>query len=366
MSHGPRVDATARAPAASRERSVSIVIPNRNGAATIGACLRAACASRAGRFEVVVVDDCSEDASLEIIRRFPCKVVPLDRRGGVSKARNAGARAASGELLLFVDADCILGEDALSAARAAYGDRRDLVLGGTYTPSPADDDFFSFFQSVFVHHFETKRPAPDYVAAHAMLVDAELFRRSGGFVEGSFIGVAASVEDVELSHRLRRSGCELAMCREMRVQHMFRFSLRRSLANAVKKARYWTMYSMSNGDLLADSGTASVELKANVALALVQALLLASAAVAGSAWPIAAAVPLLALDLHLNRALVAAWLRAGGLRFSALATLYYATLYAAAVGLGAAAGAVLYAWNLRSTGRVRSCAPRSGTCHLSS
>jgi GT2 family glycosyltransferase len=366
MRRAPSLDRPERAPAAAGERSVSIVIPNRNGAASLGPCLRAACASRGGRFEVVVVDDHSEDESVEIARRFPCKLVRLDRHAGVSKARNAGARAASGELLLFVDADCLLEADALSAARAAYGDRKDLVLGGTYTPAPADDDFFSFFQSVFVHHFETKRPPPDYVAAHAMLVDAELFRTSGGFVEDSFIGVAASVEDVELSHRLRRAGCELAMCPELRVQHVFRFSLRRSLANAVRKARYWTMYSIANRDVFADSGTASVELKANVVLGAVQALLVATAAVAASPWPLAAAVPLLALDLRLSRGLVAAWYGAGGLRFSLLATLYWATLYAAAVGLGAAAGAAQWAWKVRSTGRVRSCTPRSGTCHLSS
>jgi len=347
----------------SQERSISIVIPNRNGGATLDACLRAACASHGGRFEVVVVDDHSQDGSVDIMRRYPCRIVRLAEHGGVSKARNAGARAASGDLLLFIDADCLLGEDALAAARAAYGDRKDLVLGGTYTPSPADADFFSFFQSVFIHHFETKNPRPDYVAAHAMVIDAELFRRSGGFVEDSFIGVAASVEDVELSHRLRRSGCELAMSRDLRVQHVFRFSLRRSLANAVRKARYWTLYSASNRDLLADSGTASLELKANVVLGLVQALLLTAAAVAPAAWPLAAAVPFLALDLHVNRRLIAAWFEAGGLRFSVLATLYYATLYAAAVGLGAAAGAAQYAWKVRPFGRVRSCTPRSGTCH---
>lgn len=347
-------------------RSVSIVIPNRNGAATLGACLEAACASSHPRFEVVVVDDRSDDGSIEVIRRFPCKLVRLEEHGGVSKARNAGARAASGELLLFVDADCILGRDALSKAVAAYGPRRDLVLGGTYTPEPADPGFFGFFQSVFIHHFETKAPAPDYVAAHAMLVDAELFRRSGGFVEGSFIGVAASVEDVELSHRLRRAGCELAMCPGLQVRHVFGFSLRRSLANAARKARYWTRYSMANRDLLADSGTASVALKANVLLALAQAALLAWAAAAAVAWPAGAAAALLALDLHLNRRLVAAWYGAGGLRFSVLATLYYTTLYAAAVAAGAAAGALQSAWNEGRPGRYRSCAPRSRTFDLSS
>jgi GT2 family glycosyltransferase len=349
-----------------RERTVSIVIPNRDGAATIGACLAAALASRARGFEVVVVDDASDDGSVELVSRFPVKLVRLEAHGGVSRARNAGARAATGELLLFIDADCLLHPDALAAARAAYGDRTDLVLGGTYTPVPADEDFYSRFQSAFIHHFETKRAAPDYVAAHAMLVDAEAFRRSGGFVEGAFIGVAASVEDVELSHRLRGAGCELAMCPALRVTHVFRFSLARSLSNAVKKARTWTAYSLLHRDLLADSGTASRELKANVALALAAALLVAGAAAARAAWPLASAGALLALDLHVNRRLVVAWLEAGGLRFSVLATLYYATLYAAAVGLGAAAGAAQWAWKLRSSGRTRSCTPRSGTSPLSS
>ncbi len=349
-----------------RERSVSIVIPNRNGAATIAACLEAAFASRASGFEVVVVDDGSDDGSVELVRRFPCKLVRLAAHAGVSKARNAGAHAASGELLLFIDADCLLHPDALAAARAAYGDRTDLVLGGTYTPVPADEDFFSRFQSAFIHHFETKRAAPDYVAAHAMLVDASTFRASGGFVEDAFIGVAASVEDVELSHRLRRAGCALAMCPGFVVTHVFRFSLARSLSNAVRKARTWTAYSLLNRDLLADSGTASRELKANVTVAVAAGLLVAIAAAARSGWPLLAAPALFALDLHLNRRLVSAWREAGGLRFSVLATLYYATLYAAAVGLGAAAGAAQWAWKLRSSGRIRSCTPRSGTYPLSS
>jgi glycosyltransferase involved in cell wall biosynthesis len=333
-----------------RERLISIVIPNHNGAATIGRCLSAALASDYPRFEVVVVDDGSDDGSVDIIRTFPCRLVRLERRGGVSKARNAGARASAGELILFTDADCLLRKDTLSVANASFGERRDLVLGGTYTPTPHDSDFFSFFQSVFIHHFETKTPEPDYVATHAMVIDAELFRRAGGFIEDSCIGVAASVEDVEFSHHLRRAGFQLEMDPALQVQHIFRFSLRRSLSNAVRKARYWTLYSIANRDLLADSGAASLELKTNVASFFVQALLLGTSLVAAAAWPLVPLLSLLALNLAVNRRLIAAWFRNGGLRFSALAALYYTTLYAAAVGIGAAAGAAQYP---RDVGRVR-------------
>ena len=347
------------------ERAISVVIPVRDGAATLARCLGAALASRYGRFEVVVVDDGSRDGTAEIAGRFPVKLVRLARHAGVSRARNAGAAAATGELLLFIDADCLLREDALAVANAAYGEGRARVLGGTYTAAPHDGDFFSAFQSVFIRHFETKRTEPDYVAAHLMVIDAELFRRSGGFVEGAFIGVAASVEDVELSHRLRRAGCELVMNPDLQVQHVFGFSLRRSLANAVKKARIWTAYSLANRDLLADSGTASWELKTNVVAAALQAALLALAALLGSGWPLAPAAALLALDLHVNRRLIAAWLGSRGGRFAGLASLYYVTLYAAAVGTGAAAGAAQWLWSFRSPGRT-SCIPRSGTLDLSS
>lgn len=348
-----------------QERFISVVIPNRNGAATLERCLRAALASDYGRFEVVVVDDGSEDASAEIIRAFPCKRVMLDRRRGVSRARNAGARAASGELLFFTDADCLLQTKSLSVANAAYRGR-DLVLGGTYTPLPADGDFFSSFQSVFIHHFETRGAEPDYVATHAMVVDADLFRRWGGFRRDWFMGLAPSVEDVELSHRLRRAGCRLAMEPSLRVQHVFRFSLARSLGNAVRKARHWTRYSLASGDVLADSGTASRALKGNVLASALLACLVASSVALWSAWPLAAALPLLALDLALNRGLVAAWAGARGPRFAALATLYYLTLYAAAVGIGAAAGAAQFLWSARALRRQLSCTARFGTRGLSS
>lgn len=347
------------------ERFISVVIPNRNGAATLERCLRAALASDYGRFEVVVVDDGSEDASAEIIGAFPCKRVMLDRRRGVSRARNAGARAASGELLFFTDADCLLQTKSLSVANAAYRGP-DLVLGGTYTPLPADGDFFSSFQSVFIHHFETRGAEPDYVATHAMVVDAELFRLSGGFRQDRFMGLAPSVEDVELSHRLRRAGCRLAVEPRLRVRHVFRFSLRRSLGNAIRKARHWTRYSLANRDVLADSGTASLALKANVLAAALAACLLSASAALGSGWPLLAALPLLALDLALSRGLIAAWFRHRGPLFGAKATLYYLTLYAAAVGIGAAAGTAEFLWSAPALRGQRSCTVRSGTRGLSS
>jgi len=325
---------------------ISVIIPNRNGEATIGRCLEAAFASRYRNFEVIVADDCSSDGSIGEIGRFPCRLVRLERHGGASAARNAGAALARGELFFFTDADCLLLEDALEiAAESHQRHGPGVIVGGTYTPKPFDADFFSRFQSVFVNHSETRDPAEaDYAATHAMVIAAEAFRQSGGFTE-DFLPVA---EDVEFSHRLRRAGHRIVVEPRLLVRHIFGFSLYRSLHNAVFKAMHWTRYSIRNRDILADSGTASTELKANVLLCLTGLALLCSGAVLGERILLCAAALPFGGSLLASRGLIAAFFRTGGVTFGLLAMLYYLTLYALAVGAGAFAGVIRYLMPVRS------------------
>lgn len=313
-----------------------MIIPVFNGRETIGACLEAAFASRYENFEVIVVDDCSTDGSREIIKRFPARLIRLPERGGASKTRNAGARNARGEALFFTDADCVMLPDTLSLAAGAFGKHGDAVVGGTYTPLPHDRGFFSTFQSVFINYSETKREKPDYVATHAMLMGRERFLESGGFKE-DFLPI---LEDVELSHRLRKAGVELLMEPEIRVRHIFNLNLARSLKNAFRKSMYWTMYSIENRDLLRDSGTASVELKADTVSWGVCVFLLMLSVLGWSAPALASLAGVCALNLAINRRFIMAMFKAGGPAFGAGAVLYYTALYPAAVGAGGLLGMV--------------------------
>lgn len=321
-------------------RFISVIVPNRNGEATIGKCLDAVFASRYGSFEVIVVDDASGDGSVGIIGRFPCRLLRLPTHAGAARARNLGAAGARGDALFFTDADCLLQEDTLARADALLaGEGPDAVVGGTYTPRPHDGGFFSLFQSVFINHSETRNAArPDYVATHAMAIDAGTFRRSGGFAEG-FLPI---LEDVEWSHRVRRAGCRLVLSPDLMVQHIFNFSFLGSLRNALRKSRYWTLYSLARGDLLADSGTASTGLKIDVAAHALGLLLILLAAVTGRPLLLAPVPGVIALSLLSNRGLIRAFHRTGGPAFALAATLYYAAVYPLAVGAGALAGALRY------------------------
>jgi len=312
------------------------VVPNRNGAETIGHCLEALYASNHDSFEVVVVDDCSEDNSVYTIKKFPCKLVELTSHAGAAAARNRGANISQGEIIFFTDADCLVLPDTLRIAEeAARKDGPQVVIGGTYTCRPFDRGFFSLFQSVFINYSELKKTgAPDYIATHAMVVHANTFKGSGGFRE-DFLPI---LEDVEYSHRLLRKGHILRMADRLLVKHVFNYTLGRSLRNAYAKSKFWMIYSLCNRDLFSDSGTASIELKTNVLLFYILLLGFCGLLLYPGLVPTASLLVLFFINVLINRRLMNMFLRTGGLLFAVPATAYYMLAYPLAVGIGAFSG----------------------------
>jgi glycosyltransferase involved in cell wall biosynthesis len=98
---------------------MSIVVPAYNEEACIARCVRAIREAVGGAedVEVIVVDNNSTDATAELARREGATVV-FEKENRISKARNAGGRAARGEWILFIDADSTLSSALLEAIRA--------------------------------------------------------------------------------------------------------------------------------------------------------------------------------------------------------------------------------------------------------
>jgi len=331
----------------SSEKYISVVIPNYNNSATIGNCLEAAFSSIYNNFEVVVVDDNSNDDSVEVIKKFPCRLIEFREHRGASCARNTGAFSSRGDFIFFTDSDCLLNKDTLSLINETLSiTEPDVIIGGTYTKMPYDEGFFNLFQSLFVNYSETKKAdTPDYLAAHAMVINTLIFRKQNGFPE-DFLPI---IEDVEFTHRLRREGCKLVVNPQIQVRHIFNFSFNRSLRNAVRKSMYWTIYSIGNKDLLTDSGSASTELKVNVFSAFSSLLLL-------TLWILSARssflypIPVIfMLNLFVSRGLVKSFHETGGIFFAGLASIYYTLFYSLAVGAGTLAGIAKYFFSHRFT-----------------
>jgi glycosyltransferase involved in cell wall biosynthesis len=108
---------------------ISIIIPAHNEELLLGRTLRAvndAAGALAEPFEVIVADDASTDRTVAVASEHGARVVPAGRRQ-IAATRNAGARAAGGEMLLFVDADTTVTP---AAVRAAVRAMRKGAAGG--------------------------------------------------------------------------------------------------------------------------------------------------------------------------------------------------------------------------------------------
>src|SRR5436190_2278952 len=129
---------------------VSVVVPVRDGAASLPALLESLAAQDldAGRYEVVVVDNASCDGSGDLAASLGARVA-FERVPSRSLARNTGVRAARADLLAFIDGDCIATPQWLSALLGCRGNAP-LVAGPvemeTRTPSNAIERFEAFWR----------------------------------------------------------------------------------------------------------------------------------------------------------------------------------------------------------------------------
>ncbi len=113
----------------------SIIVPIYNAEATLTRCLRSIQTQREGDFEVLPVENGSQDASGEICRAFSAqdarfRLLSLPCPCGPSNARNAGLDSARGEWLIFVDADDFLAPDLLQKVRKEAENGADSVFFG--------------------------------------------------------------------------------------------------------------------------------------------------------------------------------------------------------------------------------------------
>ncbi len=94
-----------------RSPKVSVVVASYNGARTLDACLSSLTRLNYPDYEVILVDDGSTDNTQEVAARYPSVRNVRQSNQGLSAARNAGIRAATGEVVAFTDSDCRADED---------------------------------------------------------------------------------------------------------------------------------------------------------------------------------------------------------------------------------------------------------------
>ncbi|MFN2433312.1 MAG: glycosyltransferase family 2 protein [Gemmatimonadota bacterium] len=218
---------------------VSVVIPTHNRSASLARMLRALERQTfpLERLEVVVVADGCVDDTADFVRAtrtaFPLQLVEQPGRGPAA-ARNAGARRAAGDVLLFLDDDIEPTAGVLAAhdrVRAASG--ADVVVGPSLPTFGRDLDFYAIKLRAWWHDQlgSMQRPGHRYgyrdVLSGNLSIDAELFHRVGGFDE-----VFWCRDDYELGLRLLAAGAIVAYAPDAVGLHHEQVDVERSFGRA--------------------------------------------------------------------------------------------------------------------------------------
>lgn len=203
--------------------AVTVVLPVLDDPDRLARCLAALSASKFENFDVVVVDDGSPtDASADAARDAGARVIRLEQTSGPAVARNRGADAAAGEIVYFVDADCLVHPDAMGrvAAALAEGSPHDAVFV-SYGPDPEHPAFISRGKNLAHRHTHqvAKREAGTFWSGCGA-VRRDVFLKFGGFDETY---ARPCIEDIELGMRMRAAGRRILLDRELQVEHLKRW-----------------------------------------------------------------------------------------------------------------------------------------------
>lgn len=229
----------------SKHPRVSVIIPSYNREATLERSVASVLRQTYEDFELIVVDDCSEDRTLEVLSQIcdsRMKVITHERNRGTSAARNTGIRAAEGEYVAFQDSDDEWLPTKLeqqitvleNAGPPTIGVYCGMLVLGTVMGEPAD--------SVAVRYL----PAPEipvplegsirtsllrarsFISTQTFVVRRDVLILSGGFDES-----LKALVDWDLAIRIAAQG-QLAFVKEpLVIQRFSTNSLTRSSRNRV-------------------------------------------------------------------------------------------------------------------------------------
>lgn len=220
---------------------LSVIIPVRNRPDQLRRCLAGILANTLPRerYEILVVDNGSTDATPAVAAEFPGVRVASEPVPNRCRARNRGAAEAHAPWLLFIDSDCIPDPDWLAryetaihdlSANSDRGKNEDpgkiALLAGTIRPAPPQspvEDFIARRGWIDQEKFLTpgRRFSPPFAATANLAVRADVYRDLGGLDPA----LAVAGEDADFCWRAARAGWTIRFVPEAAVTHFHRSTL---------------------------------------------------------------------------------------------------------------------------------------------
>lgn len=209
-----RIDPPAKHP------RISVVIPHLNQPGFLDRCLASVAAGSRKPDELIVVDNGSHVLPQSICDTYGAKLL-TETEPGPGPARNCGVSASSGNILAFIDADCLADPGWLAAAEAAMVDPTATILGGDVRialANPARVTAIEAYECLYAYRMDR------YIAREGFTGTGNLVVRQGVLKDvGPFAGIGVA-EDTDWGQRATAKGYRIRFVPEMRAYHPARAS----------------------------------------------------------------------------------------------------------------------------------------------
>lgn len=333
---------------------VSIIVPVYNGGRTLSRCLESILKSTYPSIEFIVVDDHSDDDTVDIAESFNAKIIRLDGHKGAAHARNRGAEAAAGHILFFVDADVILYPDCVEKIVTTFEEYPEVsAIFGSYDDQPGSPNFLSQYRNLF-HHFIHQTSLED---ASTFWTACGAIKREVFFKVGKFDEDCRMMEDIELGYRLKNRRKRILLKKDLLVTHLKHYSFFSLLqSDLFDRAVPWTLLILTRKPSVNDL---NLKPRHKISAMLLILLILSIFLTPLSVWFVPAIPILFALVLFINYDVYTFFHRKRGLLF-ALEVIPFHLLYYLYSSLGFFLGLCKYLWE-RQFSRIEASTPRDGT-----
>lgn len=248
---------------------VSVVIPAKNAAHTLGLCLDALRRQSYPTVEILLVDNGSTDSTVQIAESFGVRV--LYCLGSVTAARNAGAAAAQGEFMLHIDTDMEVNPDAIRQCLEATQQGADVVI------LPERNVARGFWMRAYSFEKELVQRFPG-------LEDGRFFHRSWFERVGGYDEALPSAGDRDLFVRLVDAGARIGYIDVITLHHVEHMRI----GDLFRKT---TRYTHTSQPFIRKHGTAKVGRRDEIIrLVLLRWRMLARSPLRGAGWILLMAV----------------------------------------------------------------------------
>lgn len=195
-----------------KEPLISVVLPAYNESKYIRECMLALMEQDLPKeeFEIIVVDNGSNDDTVSIAKEFTDKVY-IKADCNVGAVRNYGVSHAKGEIIVFMDSDCLAPRSLLSQSAALVKSQEDTAFGGVLRTR----DNPNWIEKYWLLENEKNESGQKDLVGGYISLPKQLFTKAGLFDESITSG-----EDSDLSHRIKRVGGSVVITPKLYVTHL--------------------------------------------------------------------------------------------------------------------------------------------------